>query len=86
MSTLLDTNFIAEGYKLLRRDRDSKGGGILAYINTDFPVSRKANLESETLENISVDVHIYYAHIFDLSVLDCFKFVNVSLYICYSRF
>jgi hypothetical protein len=27
-----------------------------------------------------------YAHIFDLSVLDCFKFVNVSFYICYSRF
>jgi hypothetical protein len=39
-------------------DRDSKGGGILAYINTDFPVSRKTNLESETLENISVEVHI----------------------------
>jgi hypothetical protein len=42
----------------VRRDRDSKGGGILAYINTDFPVSRKTNLESETLENISVEVHI----------------------------
>jgi hypothetical protein len=40
------------------RDRDSKGGGILAYINTDFPVSRKTKLESETLENISVEVHI----------------------------
>jgi hypothetical protein len=49
---------IAEGYRLLRRDRDSKGGGILAYINTDFPVSRKTNLESETLENFSVEVHI----------------------------
>jgi hypothetical protein len=34
------------------------GGGILAYINTNFPVSRKTNLESETLENISVEVHI----------------------------
>jgi hypothetical protein len=32
--------------------------GLLAYINTDFPVSRKTNLESETLENISVEVHI----------------------------
>ena len=42
----------------MRRDRDSKGGGILAYINTDFPVSRKTNLESETLENFSVEVHI----------------------------
>jgi hypothetical protein len=42
----------------LRRDRDSKGGGILAYINTDFPLNRKTNLESETLENISVEVHI----------------------------
>jgi hypothetical protein len=39
------------------RDRDSKGGRILAYINTDFPVSRKTKLESETLENISVEVH-----------------------------
>jgi hypothetical protein len=27
-------------------------------IHTDFPVSRKTNLESETLENISVEVHI----------------------------
>jgi hypothetical protein len=40
------------------RDIDSKGGGILAYINTDFPVSRKTKLESEILENISVEVHI----------------------------
>ena len=53
-ATFNDNLFITEGYKLLRRDRDSKGGGILAYINTDFPVSRKTNLESETLENISV--------------------------------
>jgi hypothetical protein len=43
-ATFNDNLFIAEGYKLLRRDRDSKGGGILAYINTDFPVSRKTNL------------------------------------------
>jgi hypothetical protein len=53
-----DNLFIAAGYKLLRCDRDSKGCGILAYINTDFPVSRKTILESETLENISVEVHI----------------------------
>jgi hypothetical protein len=44
-ATFNDNLFIAEGYKLLRHDRDSKGGGILAYINTDFPVSRKTNLE-----------------------------------------
>ena len=43
-ATFNDNLFIAEGYKLLRCDRDSKGGGILAYINTDFPVSRKTNL------------------------------------------
>jgi hypothetical protein len=42
-ATFNDNLFIAEGYKLLRRDRDSKGGGILAYINTDFLVSRKTN-------------------------------------------
>ena len=39
-ATFNDNLFIAEGYKLLRHDRDAKG----AYINTDFPVSRKTNL------------------------------------------
>jgi hypothetical protein len=53
-----DNLFKTDGYKLFRRDRNCQGGGIMALVNTDFPSSRKGNLESENMENISLEVNI----------------------------
>ena len=53
--TKLDNLFKTDGYKLFRRDRNCHCGGIIALVNTDFPSSRKGNLESE---NISFEVNI----------------------------
>jgi hypothetical protein len=49
-ATFNDNLFIAEGYKLLRGDRDSQGGGILAYINTMSTIlSDRSSLISSNL-------------------------------------
>jgi hypothetical protein len=53
-----DNLFQIDGYKLFRRDRNCHGGGIMALVNTDFPSRRKGNLESENMENISIEVYI----------------------------
>jgi hypothetical protein len=57
LSGVFDLSTLA-GYKLFRRDRNCYGGGIMALVNTDFPSSRKGNLESENMENISFEVNI----------------------------
>ena len=56
--TFNDSLFSVDGYKLHRRDRTFNGGGILSIISSDIPSSRKVNLESEHLENISYEVHV----------------------------
>ena len=53
-----DNLFKTDGYKLFRRDRNCQGGGNIALVNTDFRSSRKGNLESENMENISFEVYI----------------------------
>lgn len=57
-STFNDNLFVVDGYKLQRRDRTKNGGGILSFIKSDIPSSRKPNLESEHLENICLEVHV----------------------------
>ena len=49
-----DNLFQNDGYKLFRQDRNCHGGGIMAQVNIDFPSSRKGNLESKNMENISI--------------------------------
>ena len=61
--------FQNDGYKLFRPDRNCHGGGIMALLNTDFPSTRRRNLESENMENISIEVYIndkkmaYHGHL-----------------------
>ena len=52
-STLNDNLFKVEGHKLLRRDQDGRGGGIMTLI----PFSRRTDQESDLLENLCVEVH-----------------------------
>jgi hypothetical protein len=44
--TFNDNLFVADRYKVQRRDRTKNGGGILSFIQSDIPSSRKPNLES----------------------------------------
>ena len=42
--TFPNQQFMTNGYKLFRRDRNRHGGGILCYINENIP-SKTVNLE-----------------------------------------
>ena len=48
--------FETPGYKLERKDRNSNGGGIAAFIRTEIPARRRADLENKTLENMIFEV------------------------------
>ena len=53
-----DNLFSVDGYKVQRRDRNQYGGGLLTFIRSDFPSSRKQSLESETIETLCYEVYI----------------------------
>ena len=42
-STFNDNLFKVEGHKLLRRDQDGRGGGIMTLQLSDFPFSRRTD-------------------------------------------
>jgi hypothetical protein len=41
-----------------RRDRNQYGGGLLTFIRSDFPSSRKQSLESEKIETLCHEAYI----------------------------
>ena len=51
-----DSIFDVPGYKLERRDRNLQGGGVAAFIRSDIPGRRRKDLESQNLENITLEV------------------------------
>ena len=53
-----DNLFSVDGYKVQRRDRNQYGGGLLTFIRSDFPSSRKQSLESEKIETLCHEVYI----------------------------
>jgi hypothetical protein len=42
-----DNLFSVDGYKVQRRDRNQYGGGLLTFIRSDFPSSRKHFISSK---------------------------------------
>ena len=44
------------GFELLRKDRNSNGGGILVYVNTDLISMRRIDLENNNLEVLWLQV------------------------------
>jgi exonuclease III len=50
-----DNLFSVDGYKVQRRDRNQYGGGLLTFIRSDFPFSRKQSLESELFRQICTE-------------------------------
>ena len=51
-----DSIFDVPGYKLKRKDRNLHGGGVAAFIRSDIPARRRKDLESQNLENITLEV------------------------------
>ena len=51
--------FNVPGYKCLRQDRNSSGGGLMVYIKSNLPARRRPDLELESpVETIVIDVCI----------------------------
>ena len=51
-----DFIFDVPGYKLEQKDRNLHGGGVAAFIRSDIPARRRKDLESQNLENITLEV------------------------------
>ena len=54
--SLNDNLFQAEGYKMERRDRTDRGGGLMAHIRADLPFKRRQDLESDEVESICFEL------------------------------
>ena len=51
-----DNELVITGYNLFRRDRKaSQGGGIIIYIHNSLSAERRSDLESELIEQISIE-------------------------------
>ena len=47
-NSVSDSEFLVEGYQFLRRDRRSRGDGILTYIKSEFACLLRRDLESSS--------------------------------------
>ena len=51
-----DNELVITGYNLFRRDRKaSQGGGIIIYTHNSLSAERRSDLESELIEQISIE-------------------------------
>ena len=53
---IADSGLEIPGYKLFRRDRGVKGGGLAVYVKNDVKVIRRPDLEESTIERLWVKV------------------------------
>ena len=53
---IADSGLEIPGYKLFRRDRGVKGGGLAVYVKNDVKVIRRPDLEESTIERLWVEV------------------------------
>ena len=51
-----DGQFAINGYNLVRRDRDSRGGGVCFYIRDSINFARKSEFEDDFLEMIALEI------------------------------
>lgn len=66
---IFDSELEISGYQLFRRDRGSKGGGLLVYARNDVEVVRRPDLESPTIESLWIEVCPPKSHSFLVGVL-----------------
>ncbi len=55
-SDFSDNIFKRSGYRLYRKDYRHNEGGLMMYVNTEYPSRRITNLESSLFESIAVEV------------------------------
>ena len=53
---IADSELGIPGYKLFRRDRGNKGGGLAVYVRNDMKVMRCPDIEESTIEGLWVEV------------------------------
>ncbi|XP_014680333.1 PREDICTED: uncharacterized protein LOC106820323 [Priapulus caudatus] len=53
-----DATLNVDGYRLFRNDRNSRGGGIMAYVSCDIPSRRLKESEPDGIEAINVELQI----------------------------
>jgi hypothetical protein len=51
-----DSQFMIDGYRLFRHDRDDKGGGLMVYIRSDIPCRRITDYEANSVELLVLEV------------------------------
>ena len=66
---IFDSELEISGYQLFRRDRDTKGGGVLVYARNYVEVVRRPDLESPTMESLWIEVCTPKSHSFLVGVL-----------------
>lgn len=54
--TYSDGQLMIEGYNLIRRDRDSRGGGVCFYVRDSINFARKSELEDDNLELLALEI------------------------------
>ena len=55
-SSFPDAQFKVDGYNLYRKDRNSHGGGVIIYINSNITSRQRPDLEFNEIESISVEL------------------------------
>ncbi len=57
-SEIPDIEIEIDGYRVFRKDRDSRGGGVLAYVRNDLFVVRRADLETPSVEGMWLEISL----------------------------
>ena len=53
-----DAEIEIAGYRIFRKDRCSKGGGIVAYVRNDLAVVRRTDLETVDVEGLWLEISL----------------------------
>ena len=56
--TFNDNLFATKGYKMERKDRNARGGGLMVFYRSDLPVRRIKNYECEESESIFLELKL----------------------------
>ena len=56
-SSIADDEISIEGYSLVRKDRNTHGGGVALYLHNDIPFIKRLDFACE-LESISIEVKL----------------------------
>jgi exonuclease III len=57
-SEIPDIEIEIDGYRVFRKNRDSRGGGVLAYVRNDLFVVRRADLETPSVEGMWLEISL----------------------------